>query len=306
MNGLLDDELTCRYLLGELSGKELDDFEQQHLFNDDRVEALLAAEDELIDLYLLGKLSADQKELFETRFLTSRSRRERLALAKSVMDRLLPSEPAIPENKKPSSRATAVLLGAAAAILLLVAGWVILQNVRIRDELIRSRDDYAQLQQKEAERASQLEKTLEQERRLRAALERDLAHLKVEPPATAFFALSPGPGRFRDLARGLNSVPNLRIPSKTQFVQLQLRLDPDVPYSVYRAILTRREEGKPQQLVLRRNRIVASNIATGKMIGLSIPTRLLSPGYFVLGLQGQTAAGDFEDAATYDFNIPKE
>jgi hypothetical protein len=305
MNGLLDDKLIRRYLLGELSGKELDDIEKQLFLNADSLDELLAAEDELIDLYLLGKLSAEQKKLFESNFLVSNSRRERLALARSVMDRFLPAEQPVAEGRTQSSRATAILLGSAAAILVLLAGWVIHQNVRIREELSRSRDDYAQLQQKEAERASQLEKDLEQERRLRAAVERDLAQLKAKPPSTAFFALSPGPGRFKDLARGLNSTANLKIPTDAQFVQLQLRLDPDVPYVVYRAILTRRE-GNTDKLVLRRNRIVASSIATGKMIGVSVATRLLSPGSFVLVLQGQTVAGDFENAATYDFNIPKE
>src|SRR5688572_14033464 len=161
MNGLLDDKLIRRYLLGELSGKELDDFEKQHLFHNDLAEELLASEDELIDLYLVGKLSAEQKKLFETNFLASSSRRERLALSKSLKDRFLPVEPVIAAGRTQSSRTTAILLGAAAAILLLVAGWVLFQNVRIREELSRSRNDYAQLQQKEAERASQLEKDLE-------------------------------------------------------------------------------------------------------------------------------------------------
>lgn len=78
------DPVPTRFLLGELSDDERDEFEERLLADDD-VEALVgAAEDDLFDAYALGELRGARQARFEDRLLASPGGRRKLAWARAL------------------------------------------------------------------------------------------------------------------------------------------------------------------------------------------------------------------------------
>jgi hypothetical protein len=70
-------QVTIReYLLGQLAGDGLEQFEQQLFSDDDMFEEVLAAEDELIDESIEGRLNPNESELFAKFFLNSPEREQ--------------------------------------------------------------------------------------------------------------------------------------------------------------------------------------------------------------------------------------
>lgn len=72
-------EVTIRqYLLGQLTGAGLEQFEEQLFADDSLFEEVLVAEDELIDESLGGELNETESELFARNFLNSPERKQKL------------------------------------------------------------------------------------------------------------------------------------------------------------------------------------------------------------------------------------
>jgi anti-sigma factor RsiW len=80
------DERAIRYLLGELSPEERDQFEDRYFSDAALHEQLQAIEEELIDSYVRGELSSEQRTHFEQRFLQSPERREKCDFAKALAE----------------------------------------------------------------------------------------------------------------------------------------------------------------------------------------------------------------------------
>jgi hypothetical protein len=80
-----EENLTTRYLLGDLSEDEKQQVEAQFFNDDTYYENLLVAEDDLIYTYLQGGLSARQRQLFETQLAASARRREKVEVIRVLM-----------------------------------------------------------------------------------------------------------------------------------------------------------------------------------------------------------------------------
>src|SRR5215471_15947298 len=82
------DQLTTRYLLGELSEEEQAALEQRyfrdrHVFNE-----VLQVESKLVDAYARGQLSTEMREQFERSYLKHPSRRNRVEFARALTTRI--------------------------------------------------------------------------------------------------------------------------------------------------------------------------------------------------------------------------
>jgi hypothetical protein len=80
-----DQELICRYLLGELSEQQQVELEARYFADDQLFEQLLVVEDELIDRYARSELSDSERASFEGYFLRSQERRKRLMFVQALM-----------------------------------------------------------------------------------------------------------------------------------------------------------------------------------------------------------------------------
>src|ERR1051326_3608634 len=79
-----DDEVTIRkYLLGQLSAEDREEFERRYFSDEQLFEELQAAEDELIDDFLSDNLSQTDVDMFHKNFLVGRKRAQQLRVGKA-------------------------------------------------------------------------------------------------------------------------------------------------------------------------------------------------------------------------------
>jgi len=79
-------EETCeRYLLGELSEAEREQFEEAYFTDDSLFERFLVVKDELLDAYARGELAEEKRVLFARHFLAAEPRRRQLGEAQEFI-----------------------------------------------------------------------------------------------------------------------------------------------------------------------------------------------------------------------------
>ena len=319
------ENLMTEYLLGDLSEQERLRLEEQFFTDDEAFEQLNALEDELRYDYARGSLSGEQRRQFEQRFLTLPGEPQRVALAEAVLNTI--AEASLPkaserrvaaEEKPPFFRSLIAFFGfqssglqvglAAASLLLLLGGsWLLYQTVKLRSqvsqlEVARAEQEQQRLQLEQQAidqrtRGEQLNAQLESERRQRAELEQELTRQKSDAakanetpssaPATFLsFLLTPG------LSRDIDSTNQLSIPLNVSQMRLQLRLKRPGAYPNYQAVLQTLDGAQLWQRNLSQ---------AGQFVTVTLPTRLVPPGDFVLVLKGKTAGGQGEDVDEYYF-----
>lgn len=89
----MTDEHITAYLLGELTERESEQFEEQCFAQDEWPAELDATEQELIDAYLRNELTSDRKRRFQERYLTTDARKARVLAAESFHKTLCPVKP---------------------------------------------------------------------------------------------------------------------------------------------------------------------------------------------------------------------
>jgi anti-sigma factor RsiW len=289
------EKLMIRYLLGDVPEDEQIRIEERFFTDDEYFEQLLALEDDLIDDYVNGELTDREREQFEEYFLASPTRRQRVEFAKTFMRAAsLPAlaEIAMPGEARPEPvpwwrtvmvfwRAQSLLRRfalAASVVLVLGGSWLIVDTVRLRNQV-------EQLQAEE--------------------FQRDVQFALMHAPPLDSLAFALFPGRARDI-EGTN---RFVIPQDVDSVQLRLYL-PAVaagvtdPRSRYRAVV-RTAEGnevwsqdglKAQRTGLREEAIVI----------LDLPTPILPEGDYIITLSRRKSSGDFEDVGSYQFSVVRK
>lgn len=286
MNMDLKNEQSLKsYLLGDLNPDEQQRLEQHLMTDSEAFEQLCWIENELIENYLEGSLSGLEKERFETFFLAAPERRQKLTFAKSLKRYVAAHKPKKSYWAVWSKAAQAVLparnpvmkWALAASLMLVVAGgaWSILQ-------------------------ISRLQVALDDEKARSSRFEQEAANLKkIQKPGTPLLAgqiqptllvvsLVPGRSRSSDDSQVIN------VPSGEGWIQLELKMEP-VEYPQYQAILQRVEgDGFRTQ---------SESFLPRQFSGLSISTKLLTRGEYVLRLRGVAAAGEIEDISNFYFQL---
>ena len=82
------EEISTRYLLGELSEQEQDSLEERYFRDPKLFNAVMQVESELVDAYARGQLSTDMRERFEKSYLNHPARRKRVNFAKALTTRI--------------------------------------------------------------------------------------------------------------------------------------------------------------------------------------------------------------------------
>lgn len=275
-----------RYLLGELSGRELDELEERYFGDDELFGELLDAQDQIVDDYLCGQLSQRERERFERYFLTLPGRRREVELAalldQNLVERCadgLPTasaEPA-PRNQflaRPSffdrlraSRPIPVwTLVAAALIVTLSATWTALKTSRLQDQLSQSQARQAQ--------------ELEQARNERASLKEELARLKTSAvPEAMTLSLDLLPGA----SRSSGEIKEVKPGSATQMIECSLAAGAE-DYVSYQAILQPADDESVEIMIYKR--LEAKTTRAGKNVVIRIPAAMLEIGDYQIRLDG--------------------
>jgi hypothetical protein len=348
------EKLMIRYLLGDVPEDEQIRIEERFFTDDEYFEQLLALEDDLIDDYVNGELTDREREQFEEYFLASPTRRQRVEFAKTFMRAAsLPAlaEIAMPGEARPEPvpwwRTVMVFWRAqslprrfalAASVVLALGGlWLIVDTMRLRNQVEQLQPERVKSQRREqellqhiarlsqeSERVTELSAQLKRERNERRRLEQQVAEqrrrneelaqllereyrrplVQFAPPRDSLaFALFPG--RTRDI-EGTN---RFVIPQDADSVQLRLYL-PAVaagvtdPRSRYRAVV-RTAKGNEvwSQDGLEAQR---TGLREEAIVILDLPTPILPEGDYIITLSRRSASGDFEDVGSYQFSVVRK
>ncbi|MGH9883814.1 MAG: hypothetical protein ACRD6N_20510 [Pyrinomonadaceae bacterium] len=325
-----------QYLLGLLPEAEAERLDEQSFTDDDFADALSVAEKDLVDAYVQGELTGKTLEQFRAHYLSSATRRQRVEFAQAFQDfaknsAVAPTPEIMAETRSKAatqrkswswfpvtgvlpSRLSALQWVSVAAVLVLLfsGGWLVVENVRLRQQLSTTQPSRDALVQREEE----LRKELERQRAMRAQTEQELARVReererldqesnqpesqrprtVDKPASsarvASFVLVPQ-------LRAVGQVPVVSIPAATDEVEMQLRLEPN-EFSAYRVSLLTQAGN---QTLWRSGTLKAR--ATGQERTLSVRLRadLLKPQVFDVQVSGVSANGASEVVGDYPFKV---
>ncbi len=129
-----------KFLLGEMSPVERENFEHKFITDEEMFDNLQVAEDELIEDYVRKNLASSDKNKFETSYLTTQKRLDRVAFAREMIKNLATQSALKKEQAEKESvsfwqtlvglfKQPQFAFGSAFAILILTFGtWFLLKN----------------------------------------------------------------------------------------------------------------------------------------------------------------------------------
>jgi hypothetical protein len=318
---------TRRYLLGELSGQELDQFEEEYVCNSELFDLLSVAEDDLIDDYAGGRLSRSERARFERHFLSSEDRRDRVRHAEALRA-FANREASLAALRRPGRvqashwftfsswlRPSTSWMGflpiAASLVLLVGASWSFYKlyllhsqvaSIQSQQAILRQRDQELQQElQQQGDRdqrltgkIEELNRQLEDERQLRAQLDSELTRLREQSGPVMSLALGEG---FLTGSGGFPETKTVTVPRRAGVV----RFDLDVKrtgYQSFQAVLTSDKGVETYRTPILKPRLAA----TGERVSVSVPVSRLSSGLYTLKLSGNRGAS-YESVSEYRLDI---
>ncbi len=324
--GFADDTHLTHYLLGMLDDEQVERLDEAAIVDDDVAARLRVVETDLIDAYVRGRLSGDVLEHFESRYLASPRRRDGVKFAErfvpavdraggvtpdshahsdvSASEKPVHTPPPEPRADSPRTRRSWPTLKfmAAAALLAIASGVLLLQFVRLRNGLTvaeRSREA-------SAERVEALARQLDEQRVAGAsatqALERARASLGAAHSAAAGAAAATSPAMALVLlpqTRAGGPIATLAVPDGTDAVRFDLQLESN-DYPRYDATLA---DPATNGVVWRSGTLTAASRRDGSSVLVAVPGRLLKAQHYTLALIGHSASGATEVAGSYTFQI---
>jgi cytoskeletal protein RodZ len=322
-----NNQMIDRYLLGSLDEAETERLDGLSVTNDQFVDALQSAENDLVDAYVQGELIGDELKSFKSFYLASPLRREKVEFAQAfqgwaqanshsgVHDR---SPDEVASKRTRSSWLVPGILGVrrfswqwgfamVAMTLLIAAGLLVLQNVRLRRQLAQVRGSSDQQRQREEElkkeveaqrlTTSQTEQEMTSERSERERLEQELKERKSQLPAegtVVSLILTPP-------LRGAGQVPTLSLRPGTERVAAQLQLEA-ADYSTYQVSLL---NPAAHETLWRSGKLKPSVRSASKALSVNFPAGLLKPQTYILQVSAVTASGKLEVMSDYPFKVVK-
>jgi hypothetical protein len=305
-----DDQLLARYLLGALPADETERLDELSIVDEDVAARLSAVEYDLVDAYVRGETTGEDLARFETFYLSSEKRREKVQFARALLERergaaSAPAmavqtviSPARDPDKKASPRRRPLFslpvrqwgLAGAAAMLLVAAGFLLWDNVRLHRQVSDSR-----ARQSEFDR--DLRNQLEQERSDNAKAQQELQRLRDSQSnldrltAVSLVLLPP--------SRSVSAVPNISIRPGTDLAVLLLTLESD-DFPVYRVVL---KDPATNQAVWRSASVTSTSAGEKKAVSVNFRAGLLKQQNYIAELTGIPVRGRPELLGGYPFRV---
>jgi hypothetical protein len=320
-------QIISQYLLGSLGEAETERFDGLSITDDQFAEALQAVEKDLVDAYVQDELTGDDLERFKSYYLASPLRSEKVEFARAFHGWAEANSPGGVQDQSPDEVAAKraglnrLILGrfslsqlawrwgfaAVALTLLMAAGLLVFQNVRLRQQVAQTQARHEELLDREQRLQQQLKEqrdansTSEQElssvRGDRDRLEQELKNRGPQPPAegnvVSLILTAP--------LRGVGQVPALSLKPGTNQVAAQLQLEA-ADYSAYRVSLI---DPATNETLWRSDRLKASHSRNGRALRINFPASLLKPDTYILQVSGIAANGASEVMSDYPFKVVK-
>jgi hypothetical protein len=292
-SGPLEDQVR-RYILGELTAEEEQEFDQRLMAGDD--EFLLEIEekanvlhDELVEDYLSEKLSRTEKAAFETSLLPSRKIAEKIILDKALrvvscrQKRSLLERIGVWAHPIIQPVPIAVCTG-----LLLVAGgsWSVYRISALQSQLDQA------LSSQSSNKVASLRSQLAAERKNRQALVEVLPQQQLPHVGVASFILKPG------LMRSGGETKQIVIRPEQTLVALKLDVGV-AEYATYRAAL---HDSEDSELVVA-SKLRAVTAGNSVHVPFNVPAQVLRPDDYQVRLSGLSASKGMVMIDSYPFRV---
>src|SRR5437899_620032 len=170
-----DDPLLTRYLLGALPAEEAERLDGLSITDEELAARLKAVENDLVDDYVRGEVTGENLARFKTFYLASAKRRQKVQFAKALRERKSEASAPAPATLKvtgpdsqpgkesPARRMFSVPrlmrqwgFASAAALMLFVAGYLLLQNLQLQKQISEAQARQAALDQREQQMQREL------------------------------------------------------------------------------------------------------------------------------------------------------
>jgi anti-sigma factor RsiW len=322
------EQITTRYLLGELSEPEQIALEEKFFTDPQVFNQVLQAESKLVDAYARGQLSNEMRERFEQSYLQHPARRERAKFASALTTRLdrdpesvMPGKPSPTlasrwqrllsslRGRRPTLRFAIAL---ATLLIMLAGGWIFVgirrQQQREAAQMQTARENEEQ-QAREREAARQQPATSAPPTEKPPAETASSAPSSPQPapqsspnptvspaPPVVFLALKVGGVRGGDNGR----TPILVIPQGTTQARLLLPLK-DNSYSRYR--LSLEKIGGTE--IFRQTDVKPRSTKSGARFVFTVPARRFANGDYALTVSGINPDGGADDLSKSLFRVEK-
>jgi hypothetical protein len=326
----IDAERLQDYLLGLLPEEEVERIDEESIADDDVAARLSAVEDDLVDAYVTETLDPSTRTRFETVYLMSPQRRDKVKFARrflAAVDRMstpggapvsaattgpervrpFPSKPEVIKSQERRARFNWAFATAAASMAL--ACGLLVNDLQLRDGLNRA----LQLGAAKDQRVSSLARQLDQARNENVAITQALeqtraASTPVERPASGGSSPSISPAALAGTravvlflqTRSIEQVPVVNIPSNTDSVAFELRLESN-EFPQYRARL---KDPETNRILWQSAELHARSIAPIS-VTLVVPARLLESKHYSFELAGIDRAGHDTTTGTYAVEIDR-
>jgi hypothetical protein len=301
-----DDRLLTLYLLGALPAEEAERLDELSIADEEIAARLSALENDLVDAYVRGEVSGEDRERFESVYMASPRRREKVQFARALWKHESPSaaieqaSAIAPQSGKGSSASRTAFLprfalqstfGAAAAILLFVAGYLLLENQRLKKETGEAQTRLSIVDQRE----QQVQKALNEQQSATARAVQELEQLRaarnnLDQLNTVSVLLAPP-------TRGASPIPTVSVRRGTDLLVLLLTLDSD-DFPGYRVAL---KDPATNQVLWRSGPLAAAPAGPKQAVSVAIHAAVLKQQTYIAELTGVPSRGASEVIGGYAF-----
>jgi hypothetical protein len=299
-----DDNQITQYLLGALPAAEAEQLDEISITDDQFALRLQSVENDLVDAYVHGELRGETLARFRSVYLKSPAAREKVQFAERFLklaDVAPPVEAAAQVQPK-TGRWSSMLfrLSAAAALVLIIIGWLFVQDLRLREQRDQATAEreaadrhVAELQTQLGQRQAAATEQQNQIDELRNAIARLESPALRQEPSIVPFALEPQ-------TRGIGRISSVSVPAGTDFVTFQLDLETDSPG--FQATL---KSIPGDSVIWSRAALRPQSAANGRVLIVTVRAALLNSGDYVWELSRPAAGQPAEAAGNYVFRVLK-
>jgi len=296
---VFEDQYLVRYLVGALPAEEADRLDQLSVVDDDFAWRLREIENDLVDSYVRSELNGETLARFKAFYMATARRRQKVQFAEGLRQlKAANANAAATSNKLNESRAPfwgafslsrpAPQFGIAfaALVMMLMAGYLLVQNAHLRHEVQDARAQYASSDQRARNLENELKQQLSKTETPKSPTA-DIGQLKTVslllPPPT----------------RGLSSLQTVTVRPHTDLVLLLLTLE-SAKFPRYRVTV---RDPATNTVVWQSSELEAGSVGDSKAVSAGLPAHLLQERNYIAEVAGLPKAGGKRIVGNYPFHV---
>jgi len=302
---VFEDQYLVRYLVGDLPAEEADRLDQLSIANEDFAWRLREIENDLVDSYVRSELNGETLARFKTFYMATARRRQKVQFAEGLRqlqatnasagetaDKLSKSRAPF-WGRFPSRIAPQLGISFAALVMLLIAGYLLVQNAHLRREVRNARAQYESTNQ----HARDLENELKQHHTTNTEAQNKLES-SDRPTADSgqlktVSLLLPPP------TRGLSSLQTVTVRPHTDLVVLLLTLE-SADFPRYRVTV---KDPATNEVVWQSSELDAGSVGGRKVVSTALRASLLKERNYIAEVAGLPNAGRQRIVGDYPFHV---